>query len=176
MLSLATFGCSLRNIILNCHGFSAGLHIGGVAHSDDAPGGPKKLGMYASDLAVFHGLKPLNIGTIWLVSCNIARGQNFCRTLANVTGTQVVASDGPQELTTWQAIKLVAAMRFNIDDYEGSVFAFTPDGAMRKIDPEKDIWTVQIALVAKCAPRAMCETDHNVLSTSAFRPIVPTPS
>jgi hypothetical protein len=140
LLSIGIFGCSLRNIILNSHGFAAGLHIGGVHHHDDSI---EKKPMYETDLGVFRSLKPFNVGTIWLVSCKAARGQYFCRTLANVTGTQVIASDGPQEVTAWQAIQLVAAGRSFIDDYEGNVFAFTPDGAMRRIDPEKDIRTVQ---------------------------------
>ena len=38
--SIATFGCPLRNIILNSHGFLAGF--GGVHHHDDTPGGIEK--------------------------------------------------------------------------------------------------------------------------------------
>jgi hypothetical protein len=32
----------------------------------------------------------------------------------------------------------------NIDDFEGTVYSFTPARGMQKgIDPEKDVWTVQ---------------------------------
>jgi transposase-like protein len=34
--------------------------------------------------------------------------------------------------------------RWSIDDYEGTVYSFSPGAGMRKgIDPEKDVWTVQ---------------------------------
>ena len=31
-----------------------------------------------------------------------------------------------------------------IDDFEGTVYSFTPTGVMRKgIDPERDVWTTK---------------------------------
>ena len=136
VLAMQAFGCSLRNIILNTHGFSGGLLIGGRYRS----------AMHESDLVAFTALKPFNVGTIWIVSCEAAgseRGRRFCQTLANAANTQVVASDSPQEVTAWQAIGLFAARQRFIDDFEGSVYGFTPGAGMRKIDPERDIFTVQ---------------------------------
>lgn len=141
--SLQEHGKSLQNIIFNTHGFSGGLNIAGLYEND----GVTRNTMYKKDLGVFGILKPFNVGTIWLVSCDAAateRGQSFCQALANVAGTQVIASDASQEVTTWQGVQLFLAFRWNIDDYEGTVYSFTPAGGMRKgIDPEKDVWTVQ---------------------------------
>jgi hypothetical protein len=141
--ALQSTGSSLRNIIINTHGFDGGLWIGGVWDWDHK----NRKAMHKDDLATFAVLKPQNVGTIWIVSCEIAeseKGQSFCQTLANIAGTQVVASDTSQEVTNWQGVQLFLAFRWNIDDFEGTVYSFTPVGGMRKgIDPEKDIWTVQ---------------------------------
>lgn len=132
-------GSSLLNVILNTHGFAGGLNIGGLTRS----------AMYKADLAPFGILKPLNIGPIWIVSCGAARdttGKSFCQTLATTAGTQVIASDASQIVTNTQGIGLFLAFRWNIDDFEGTVYAFTPDGGMRIVtDPETDprIMTVQ---------------------------------
>jgi hypothetical protein len=141
--ALQSTGSSLRNIIINTHGFDGGLWIGGVWDWDHK----NRKAMHKDDLATFAVLKPQNVGTIWIVSCEIAeseKGQSFCQALANIAGTQVVASDTSQEVTNWQGVQLFLAFRWNIDDFEGTVYSFTPAGGMRKgIDPEKDIWTVQ---------------------------------
>jgi hypothetical protein len=97
---------------------------------------------------VTANLAALNVGTIWIVSCDAAsseKGQSYCQTLANVAGTQVIASDSPQEVTNWQGAQLVMAWTGdNIDDFEGTVYSFTPArGMLKGIDPEKDVWTVQ---------------------------------
>ena len=142
-VAIQVFRKSLQNIILNSHGFHGGLHIGGMEKFD----GIKRKSMLKDDLAAFSILKPFNIGTIWIVSCEIANeedGQIFCQTLANIAGTQVIASDSSQVVTTWQGVQLFLAFRYNIDDYEGTVYSFTPAGGMKKgIDPEKYVWTVQ---------------------------------
>jgi hypothetical protein len=141
--SLQVYGKSLRNIILNTHGGDGSLSIAGLYQND----GVRRETMTKDDLGVFGILKPFNVGTIWLVSCEAAAtavGQNFCQALANVAGTQVIASDSSQEVSIWQGVQLFLAFRWNIDDYEGTVYSFTPTQGMRKgIDPEKDVWTVQ---------------------------------
>jgi hypothetical protein len=142
--ALQTFKTSLQNIILNTHGFDGGLWIGGIWDWDHKD----RKAMHKDDLGVFGILKPHNVGTIWIVAYDIAesaKGQSFCQTLANVVGTQVIASDTSQEVTTWQGIELASVWFYNyIDDFEGTVYSFTPAGGMRKgIDPEKDVWTVQ---------------------------------
>jgi len=142
--SLQTFKSSFQNIILNTHGFDGGLWIGGIWDWDHK----YRKAMHTNDLAVFGMLKPYNVGTIWIVSCEIAeseKGQSFCQALANVAGTQVIGSDSSQEVTTWQGMELASVWFYNyIDDFEGTVYSFTPAGGMRKgIDPEKDVWTVK---------------------------------
>ena len=145
--AVQTFGKTrgLQNIILNCHGYPGGLWIGGIADPTD---NPHSHSLQKEDLTTFGVLKPLNVGTIWIVSCDIAggeKGQNFCQTLANVAGTQVIVSDESQEVTNWQGVQLALVWMYNnIDDYEGTVYSFTPAGGMRKgIDPERDVWTVK---------------------------------
>lgn len=130
-------GCGLKNIIINTHGYSGGLWIGGLFRTQ----------VNKRELAAFGILKPWNVGTIWIVSCAAAKdglGQNFCQSLANVAGAQVISSDADQVVTNWQGIKLFLACRWNIDDFEGTVYSFTPAGGMRKgIDPIRDVWTVR---------------------------------
>jgi len=137
LTALKSTGSSLRNIIINTHGFAGGLRIGGLT----------KAAMYKEDLGVFGMLKPFNVGTIWLVGCHSAKsetGQSFCQTLANIAGTQVIASDADQVVSNWQGVQLFLAFRWNIDDFEGTVYSFTPAGGMTKgIDPEEFVWTVQ---------------------------------
>ena len=55
----------------------------------------------------------------------------------------MIASDAGNVVTVWQGVKLFLAYRWNIDDFEGTVYSFAPGAVMAKgIDPEKDIWTV----------------------------------
>jgi hypothetical protein len=102
-----TFGKKgLQNVILNCHGYPGGLWIGGIVSIDDNPHA-RHVGK--EDLAIFSILKPLNLGTIWIVSCDVAKGevgQSFCQTLAKIAGTQVIASDEDQVVTNWQGLQL----------------------------------------------------------------------
>ena len=50
----------LRNIIINCHGLEGGgrLSIGGEGH----------VGIHQGNVGMFASLRPLNVGTIWLVA------------------------------------------------------------------------------------------------------------
>jgi hypothetical protein len=131
--ALRAEGTPLRNIIINTHGYAGGLHIGGMEKRD---------AMEKADLAVFGVLRGLNVGPIWLTSCGAARdttGAALCQTLAKIAGTRVIASDTDQIVSPGQAVALVMAWRWNIDDFEGTVYDFTPNGVARKgIDPEND--------------------------------------
>jgi Domain of unknown function (DUF4347) len=146
--SLGIWRKPLENIVLNVHGFPGGLHIGGMHDPDD---NPSAFSMRIEHLGVFGVLKPLNVGTIWLVSCDAAqgpKGQSYCQTLAPVTGTQVIASDESQEVTGSEfaglAFMWIQGIDGYIDDFEGTVYSFTPRGVMRKgIDPERDVWTTK---------------------------------
>jgi len=136
MTARQEFRTSLRNIVINTHGYNGGLYIGGLWAAS----------IGKSDLAAFAILKPWNIGTIWLVSCDAAKdstGQDFCLTLAKTAMTQVIASDSSQVLTRWQGVRLALGLSGNIDDFEGTVYSFTPRGTFRGINPQTDVWTVK---------------------------------
>ena len=96
--------------------------------------------MVEDDLGVFGILKPLEIVTIWLISCQAARGEtgkSYCQTLANVAGTEVIAADASQIVTIWQGIKLFVAPYGNVDDFEGTAYSFNVgEGHGEGVDPE----------------------------------------
>jgi hypothetical protein len=102
----------------------------------------KRDAMEKADLAVFGVLRGLNVGPISLTSCGAARdttGAALCQTLAKIAGTRVIASDTDQIVSPGEAVTLIMAWRWNIDDFEGTVYDFTPNGVARKgIDPEND--------------------------------------
>jgi hypothetical protein len=134
--ALDSCGCPLVNVIINSHGTFGSIYIAGLKKIS----GEYEHPMDEDDLGVFGILKPLEIATIWLVSCRAAfgeSGKSFCQTLANVAGTEVIAADGSQIVTTWQGIKLFVSPNGNIDDFEGTVCSFTPGrGMVKGIDPE----------------------------------------
>jgi hypothetical protein len=128
----------LRNIVLNVHGFAGGLRIGGLTHT----------ATLKDDLGAFGLLRPMNVGTIWIVSCSVAKdttGKAFCQTLARTAGTVVIASDTSQRITTMQGVGLALGGPWNIDDFEGNVFAFYPNGGVSGgTDPTQFVWTVKV--------------------------------
>ncbi len=131
---------NLRNIIINCHGREGGgrLSIGGQGH----------VGIYMDNVGVFSALRPLNVGTIWLVACQAARGpdgQNLCRAIAQNANTIVIAGEDDQELGIWGTYRYYVGKSGQIDDYEGVVYAFWPNGRVsRDIDPEDIVYTVMV--------------------------------
>ncbi len=134
--ALNSCGRPLVNVIINSHGSFGDIYIGGLKK----PNGEFEHAMDEDDLGVFGILKPLEIATFWLVSCKAARGEygkEFCQTLANVSGSEVIASDASQIVTIWQGIELFVVPYGNIDDFEGTVFSFAPGRApLKGIDPE----------------------------------------
>lgn len=124
-------GTGLYNVIINCHGGSGLLLTGGKGNQS----------INSATLGVFGSLKGLRIGTIWLVACEAAKGSDgiaFCSMLAKVTSCLVIASDEEQEVGAYGTYRLVAGRRGQIDDYEGSVYAFYPAGTVGiEIDPEE---------------------------------------
>jgi Domain of unknown function (DUF4347) len=99
--ALNSCGRSLVNVIINSHGSFGSIYIGGLKK----PNGEYEHSMSEDDLGVFGILKPLEIATFWLVSCQAARGESgkdYCQTLANVTGSEVIAADATQIVTNWQ--------------------------------------------------------------------------
>jgi hypothetical protein len=134
---LAVLGQSLQNVVINCHGNRYGLLTGGIG----------KHGLHKQVLGLLGILKPLNMGTFWLVSCDVAAedsGKSFCQELAKVVGALVIASDSSQEASFGQVAELVIATAAHaINDFDGTVYSFSPSGVMRKgIDPLKDVPTV----------------------------------
>jgi Domain of unknown function (DUF4347) len=125
-------GDRLQNIIINAHGDGGFVKIGGMGVA----------GLNKDTSIEFARLKGKNLGTIWLVACQAARGdygKTFCSTLAKNSGCQVIASDefqdvgfsGTWNLATW-------AMHDHIDEFEGTVYSFTPSGGVKIIDPHND--------------------------------------
>ncbi|WP_413987954.1 DUF4347 domain-containing protein [Labrys okinawensis] len=129
----------LLNVIINCHGEPGALLVGG-----DGPDGGR---ITKDNVGHFSILKGLNIGTIWLVACNAAKGtsgKQLCQQLATVSGCQVVAADDYQDVGVWGTIRLLTSIHGQIDEFEGNVYSFTPVGGARIIDPEEDIYTIKV--------------------------------
>jgi len=131
----------LANVVINCHGDPGTLWIGGVPDEDgDA------YGAIDDDVGVFRALKPHNIGTIWLVACQAAKGavgKEFCQQLATFSGCQVVASDEYQEVGVWGTYRLLDGLHGQIDEFEGNVYRFTVTGGMQLIDPHEAIYSIK---------------------------------
>ncbi len=135
----------LRNIIFNAHGNSTKVAIGGKEINQP--------GIEPSTLSAFARLHSLNVGTIWITSCNAATGQSgqsFCQSFAVTAGTQVIAGAALQEVGPWDWWRLKAPFFQDgqIDDFEGAVFSFTPKGGSRLIvfgdvDGSDYIWTIK---------------------------------
>lgn len=112
---------ALANVVINCHGKPGRLYIGG---NDSAP-------MKLSDVGLFAKLKARDIGTLWLVGCNVATGlvgEAFCKHLAVAVGCDVVAANDYQFVERrYEANK---AHGFGtIDDFEGTAYMFSPAGS-----------------------------------------------
>lgn len=114
----------LHNVVINCHGSPGYLHIGGVW---------KGFGNSETNF-----LRPLRtrgaVGRIFLVACKVAGestdskhlGKVFCSNIAKESGTPVIASDTTQSVDIWY--EHFSHPYGTIDDYEGSVFEFSPGG------------------------------------------------
>jgi hypothetical protein len=131
----------LANVVINCHGADNGggaLYTGGV----DYPSAR----INVSRVNEFSLLKKRNIGTIWLVACQAAAdnlGKQLCQALAVACGSQVVAGDEDQDTGIWGGFRIVqGGGRGQIDEFEGTVYSFLPNGTMREIDPHEDIFTI----------------------------------
>lgn len=133
----------LRNVVINCHGADDGgaLYIGG----EDEQYWPSRIN--DDRVHPFSWLKThRNIGTIWLVACKAAYGhfgKKLCQAIATLSGCQVVAADEDQEVGIWGGFRIIqAGGRGQIDEFEGTVYSFTPGAPMREIDPHEDIYTI----------------------------------
>ena len=128
----------LQNVVINCHGDDGSLAIGGRGTG----GGHINI----SNVAAFAAPHGRNIGTIWLVACDIAQtryGRDFCQAMSVYSGSQVVGADVEQDVGVWGGYRLLAGLHGQIDEFEGVVYSFTPVGGTRVIDPHADIYTIK---------------------------------
>ena len=86
-------------------------------------------------MGVFSSLQSCNIGTIWLVACEVAAqqgvatggaGKTFCAELAKTAGCDVIASAATQYVNV--GFYLRGAPWSCIDDYEGLTYRFRRAG------------------------------------------------
>lgn len=134
-LALENQQTQLQNIVLNCHGYGGKVWLGGIYNG----------ALDTSSVGILSPLKGKNLGTIWLTGCRAAQeseGKLFCQMLATVTGSQVVASDSDQIVGGWDGYRIVVGAPGLIDEFEGPVFGFTPNGGISRINPHKDIYTI----------------------------------
>ena len=133
-VALETFGYRLLNIVINCHGQPGSLYVGGDGTTS----------VSQSEVSALAPLRGKGSGTIWLVSCNVAKGnfgKDFCQALAVTTGYQVVAADDFQEVGLWGGYNVLFVDNC-IDEFEGNVFGFYASGTHRQIDPHEDVFTI----------------------------------
>jgi len=119
--NLASAGGRLSALVINAHGMAGpdgialgtGLHLG-------------TLGDFCTPAIREH------IRTIYCCSCEVANtgaGYEFCRALALQSGAIVIASFDPQIVgfsdREWSTAQVPEDQ---IDDFEGTTFAFHPDG------------------------------------------------
>lgn len=122
----------LRAVIINAHGMAGpdGVALGTGLHLGNAH-------LWGS----VHGL----VDRIWMCACQVAdthAGQQFCQAVAAGSGAEVVASADPQMVGggdrefafdwNWRIARIPP---MQIDDFEGRVMLWTPDGAIRDYDP-----------------------------------------
>jgi len=119
----------LESLVLNSHGYPGYLGLG--------------TGLYAANVGAFSALKG-KVVRIYIVACDIAGfrkneshtgyldGPGFCRLLAQTTGALVIAPTAKQRQSKEDRRD---GIPFGyIDDYEGQVLQFSPDG-------QSKIWT-----------------------------------
>jgi hypothetical protein len=115
---------SLRNVVINCHGLSGKLYIGG----DGQPT------LNSNNLGIFSQLQNKEIGTIWLVACEIAKGfkgRYFCEQMAKTAGCNVVAADVSQHVDFTFYLRLCPSKC--IDEFEGKTYWWDSSGACHAI-------------------------------------------
>ena len=126
-------GGRLEALVINAHGMAGpdGVALGVGLHFGNAHlWGPA------------HGL----VGRIWLCACQVAdtrAGRDFCQALAAATGAEVVGTVEPQVATYRDLeptfgifpLRLARIPPDCVDEFEGPIFLWSPDGAMRPFDP-----------------------------------------
>lgn len=116
----------LMNVIINCHGSPGFLHVGGSG-----------IGFGTGSVAIFKPLKKVDIGTIWIIACEVAgskskgdnKGKLFCSQLAKSAGCRVIASEKTQHVDFFY--EYFRSPYGTIDDYEGPTYEFSPAGGWK---------------------------------------------
>lgn len=117
----------LKNAIINCHGSPGFLHIGGSGS-----------GFGLGSASLFNILKNYDLGTIWIIACEVAgkshgkeSGKLFCSAIAKAAGCRVIAGEKTQHVDFFYNFHHPYG---SIDDYEGTVYEFSPAGTHK-------VWT-----------------------------------
>jgi hypothetical protein len=122
----------LPNVVIDCHGDSAKLLIGG-----------EKIDWSIGDsinifnVGQFSQLRGKDIGTIWLHSCWVAwppAGPEFCQAMAIASGCNIVASKYPQHTAGMPPKKGIYKYPFGcIDNFEGPTYCWNAHGSVSQI-------------------------------------------
>lgn len=115
-------GTKLSTLIFNCHGL--------VTPENDFVGLAMGTEVYLEDLRHFAKLNT-RVDKIYMTVCAAARGTSgkaFCKELARITGSTVVAGEKDQILDISVAAKLPVGF---IDEFEGDVYEFIRGGDVR---------------------------------------------
>ena len=126
-------GKFLHNVVINCHGGSGALYVGGggSAPLDD------------TTISPFDQMRG-EVGRIWLVACQVARGKAkrkgpegiaFCAALAVTADCEVVAARRSQHVN---GVFAIFHPKNHIDRFEGTVYLFSPLGTYAPWHPISD--------------------------------------
>jgi hypothetical protein len=115
----------LRCIVFNSHGFPGGISMGSGIGRGETP--------------LFTGLQG-KVHTIVIVACDVAQiaipnswgdGNLFCSEIAQYTNAFVFASTALQSTYAYTIIGLPVNC---IDEFEGAIFRWDPNGSSRQVD------------------------------------------
>jgi len=118
-------GGSLRCVVFNCHGNAGVMSIGSGIGRGETP--------------LFTALAG-KVHTIMIVACDVAEiaeantwkdGNLFCGEIARYANAFVFASTALQSTYAYTLIGLPVNM---VDEYEGSVYRYNPNGSNRLVD------------------------------------------
>jgi hypothetical protein len=108
----------LATVVINCHGVPGTLKIG--------------QGCNLGDIEKFSNWKG-KVERIWLIACRVSQGPDgyaFCRAMAVKSGAYVTGSVDLQYDDAWGVWGSSHLPSGYVDDWEGTVHRFDPDGTM----------------------------------------------
>lgn len=136
----------LHNVVLNFHGKPGQVYVG-ESRPESGFGSSSFVAtqynlLTVNGAGVFSRLYNMSIGTIWFHSCAIAgsiEGKWLCQRIAREAGCNVVAAEEDQE-EYWGPLGYLLLKDGTIDDFEGPVYIWTPDGDSRRFNPNGGHW------------------------------------